>query len=91
MNGDKMTGPPLVTAAEWFAGGERIGYDPASARVLTAGEQSRMYSRGYHPSPAQLAEFRSAVTRRDGAAFLHRAAGFTAEHRRQPVTPPQDL
>src|SRR5215469_12085400 len=25
----------LVTAAEWFAGGERIAYDPGSARVLT--------------------------------------------------------
>jgi pimeloyl-ACP methyl ester carboxylesterase len=45
--------------------------------------QARMYSRGYHPAPAELAELRSAITRRDGAAFLHRAAGFTAEHRRQ--------
>jgi pimeloyl-ACP methyl ester carboxylesterase len=44
--------------------------------------QARMYSRGYHPAPAELAELRSAITRRDGAAFLHRAAGFTAEHRR---------
>ena len=44
--------------------------------------QSRLYSRGYQPSPAELAELRSAITRRDGAAFLHRAAGFTAEHRR---------
>jgi pimeloyl-ACP methyl ester carboxylesterase len=44
--------------------------------------RARLYSRGYHPSPAELAELRSAITRRDGAAFLHRAAGFTAEHRR---------
>lgn len=44
--------------------------------------QSRLYSRGYRPSPAELAELRSAITRRDGAAFLHRAAGFVAEHRR---------
>src|SRR5215467_2691027 len=28
----------LVTAAEWFAGGERIAYDPGSARVLTEEE-----------------------------------------------------
>jgi hypothetical protein len=28
----------LVTAAEWFAGGRRVWYDPESARVLT-GEQ----------------------------------------------------
>ena len=29
-----------VTAAEWFAGGQRIGYDPASARVLTEEEDA---------------------------------------------------
>src|SRR6516162_2104816 len=28
-------GKPLVTAAEWFAGGRRIPYDPESGRVLT--------------------------------------------------------
>ena len=44
--------------------------------------RARLYSRGYHPAPAELAELRSAITRRDGAAFLHNAAGFTAEHRR---------
>ena len=27
-----------VTAAEWFAGGQRIWYDPGSARVLTGEE-----------------------------------------------------
>jgi pimeloyl-ACP methyl ester carboxylesterase len=43
--------------------------------------QARLYSRDYHPTPAELAELRSAITRRDGAAFLHRAAGFTVEHR----------
>ena len=43
--------------------------------------QARLYSRDYHPTQAELAELRSAITRRDGAAFLHRAAGFTAEHR----------
>jgi pimeloyl-ACP methyl ester carboxylesterase len=44
--------------------------------------QARLYSRRYRPSPAELAELRSAITRRDGAAFLHRAAGFVVEHRR---------
>ena len=44
--------------------------------------QARLYSRDYHPTAAELAELRSAITRRDGAAFLHRGAGFTAEHRR---------
>jgi pimeloyl-ACP methyl ester carboxylesterase len=54
-----------------------------SSRVFgTAMVQARMYSRGYHPAPEELAEMWSAVTRRDGAAFLHNAAGFVAEHRR---------
>jgi pimeloyl-ACP methyl ester carboxylesterase len=54
-----------------------------SPRVFDATiRQARLYSRGYHPAPAEFAELRSAITRRDGAAFLHRAAGFTAEHRR---------
>ena len=44
--------------------------------------QARLYSRGYHPAPAELAELRAAITRRDGAAFLHNAAGFVSEHRR---------
>jgi pimeloyl-ACP methyl ester carboxylesterase len=40
MNRNKTAAMPrqdhgLVTAAEWFAGGERIAYDPGSARVLT--------------------------------------------------------
>jgi pimeloyl-ACP methyl ester carboxylesterase len=34
------------------------------------------------PPPAELTELWSAVTRRDGAAFAHNAAGFVAEHRR---------
>ena len=53
-----------------------------SPRVLeTALVQARMYSRGYHPAPGELAELSSAITRHDGAAFLHNAAGFVAEHR----------
>jgi pimeloyl-ACP methyl ester carboxylesterase len=38
MSGNRTAGSPLVTAAEWFAGGQRIGYDPESARVLTEEE-----------------------------------------------------
>src|ERR1700760_4187272 len=54
-----------------------------SSRVFgTAMTQARMYSRGYRPSTEELAEMWSAVTRRDGAAFLHNAAGFVGEHRR---------
>jgi pimeloyl-ACP methyl ester carboxylesterase len=44
--------------------------------------QARLYSRSYHPGPEELAELRSAITRRHGAAFLHNAAGFVAEHHR---------
>jgi len=54
-----------------------------SPRAFDSGwKQARLYSRGYHPGPAELAELRSAITRRGGAAFVHNAAGFTAEHRR---------
>jgi pimeloyl-ACP methyl ester carboxylesterase len=54
-----------------------------SPRLFDAGWMgARLYSRGYHPGPAELAEMRSAITRRDGAAFVHNAAGFTIEHRR---------
>ena len=54
-----------------------------SPRVFDASMmQARLYSRSYHPTPAELAELRSAITRRDGAAFLHNAAGFVGEHRR---------
>jgi pimeloyl-ACP methyl ester carboxylesterase len=45
--------------------------------------QARMYSRGYHPAPAELTEVWAAITRRDGAAFAHNAAGFVTEHRRR--------
>jgi pimeloyl-ACP methyl ester carboxylesterase len=43
---------------------------------------ARLYSRRYHPAPDELAELQLAITRRDGAAFLHDAAGFVKEHRR---------
>ncbi len=55
-----------------------------SPRVFAASmTQARLYSRSYHPTQEELAELGSAVTRRDGAAFLHNAAGFVAEHHRQ--------
>jgi pimeloyl-ACP methyl ester carboxylesterase len=54
-----------------------------SQRAFDTGlQQARMYSRDYHPSPVELAELRAAITRRDGAMFLHNAAGFVGEHRR---------
>jgi pimeloyl-ACP methyl ester carboxylesterase len=44
--------------------------------------RARMYSRSYRPSPDELTEMWAAITRRDGAAFAHNAAGFVEEHRR---------
>jgi pimeloyl-ACP methyl ester carboxylesterase len=45
--------------------------------------RARLFSRSYHPAEAELTELTTAITRRDGAAFLHHAAGFVAEHRGQ--------
>jgi len=54
-----------------------------SLRAFDSGwKQARMHSRSYRPTPEELAEVWSAITRRDGAAFLHNAAGFVGEHRR---------
>jgi pimeloyl-ACP methyl ester carboxylesterase len=54
-----------------------------SPRIFaSAMTQARLYSRGYRPSTGELTEMWSAITRHDGAAFMHNAAGFVAEHRR---------
>ena len=74
------TTPVLRTplGALWMQAAQR------SPRVFDATIlRARLYSRGYRPAPAELAELRSAITRRDGAAFLHNAAGFVGEHRRR--------
>jgi pimeloyl-ACP methyl ester carboxylesterase len=42
--------------------------------------RAKMYSRRYRPTQEELAQMWSAITRRDGAAFAHNAAGFLAEH-----------
>jgi pimeloyl-ACP methyl ester carboxylesterase len=73
-------GTPLLRTQLGALGMRRAQRSP---RVFDASMmQARLYSRSYHPAPAQLAELRSAITRRDGAAFLHNAAGFVSEHRR---------
>jgi pimeloyl-ACP methyl ester carboxylesterase len=52
-----------------------------SPRAFTGSmKRARMYSRHYRPTPEELTEMWSAVTRRDGAAFAHNAAGFIDEH-----------
>jgi pimeloyl-ACP methyl ester carboxylesterase len=58
------------------------GWQRSQRAFDTGWQQARMYSRGYHPTPAELGELRAAITRRDGAMFLHNAAGFVGEHRR---------
>jgi pimeloyl-ACP methyl ester carboxylesterase len=74
-------GTPLLRTPLGALGMRRAQRSP---RVFaTAMMQARMYSRGYRPAPAELTELWSAVTRRDGAAFLHNAAGFVGEHRRR--------
>jgi pimeloyl-ACP methyl ester carboxylesterase len=73
-------GTPLLRTPLGALGMRRAQRSP---RVFAAAMmQARMYSRGYHPTPTELAEMWSAITRRDGAAFLHNAAGFVREHRR---------
>ena len=74
-------GTPLLRTRLGALGMQRAQRSP---RIFgTAMLRARMYSRGYRPSADELAELWAAVTRRDGAAFLHNAAGFVAEHRRQ--------
>ena len=58
------------------------GWQRSQRAFDTGWQQARMYSRGYHPTPAELGELRAAITRRDGAMFAHNAAGFVGEHRR---------
>jgi len=58
------------------------GWQRSPSAFETGWKQARLYSRGYHPTPQELAELRSVITRRDGAAFVHNAAGFVVEHRR---------
>jgi pimeloyl-ACP methyl ester carboxylesterase len=58
------------------------GWQRSPRAFETGWKQARLYSAGYHPSPEELAELWSVITRRDGAAFVHNAAGFVAEHHR---------
>jgi pimeloyl-ACP methyl ester carboxylesterase len=58
------------------------GWQRSPRAFDTGWTRARLSSRSYRPGPEELAELRSAITRRDGAAFVHNAAGFTGEHRR---------
>lgn len=43
---------------------------------------AKLFSPSYSVSAGEIADLRDAILRRNGAAFMHRAAGFVAEHRR---------
>src|SRR5580704_2264961 len=75
---------PLVTAAEWFGGGQRIGYDPVSARVLTDQEAAavpgalRVFERvvAADQHVAAAAERVAAADRDAGTVWLTMLPGF---------------
>lgn len=73
-------GTPLLRTPIGRVGVRQWERSPRS--FATAMLRARMFSPGYQPTPVQLAEMRSAITRHGGAVFAHRAAGFVAEHRR---------
>jgi pimeloyl-ACP methyl ester carboxylesterase len=70
-----MLGTPLGRAAMWL--GQQL------PRVL---EQilgrAKLFSPSYEVSAGELADLSDAIRRRGGVAFMHRAAGFVDEHRR---------
>jgi pimeloyl-ACP methyl ester carboxylesterase len=72
-------GTPLLRTPLGALGMWRAQRSPRA--FADAMRQARMYSPSYRPTAEQLGEMWSAVTRRDGAAFLHNAAGFVKEHR----------
>jgi pimeloyl-ACP methyl ester carboxylesterase len=56
----------------------RISADDWFARMLRG---ASLYAKAYGVTDAELREQYNAIVRRDGAAFMHRAAGFVDEHR----------
>jgi pimeloyl-ACP methyl ester carboxylesterase len=44
--------------------------------------RAKLFSPSYEVSDSELADLSDAIRRRGGAAFMHRAAGFVGEHRR---------
>ena len=73
--GTPLLRSPLGALAMW-------GTQRSPRRLDGSLIQARMYARGHRPTPEELTELRSAILRRDGAAFMHNAAGFVSEHRR---------
>jgi pimeloyl-ACP methyl ester carboxylesterase len=74
-NTTPMLKTPVGRVAMWF--GQHVpGVFEATLRA------AKLFSPSYEVTPAELADLRDAILRRGGAAFMHRAAGFVDEHRR---------
>ena len=70
-----MLRTPVGRVAMWF--GQHVpGVLEATLRA------AKLFSASYEISAAELADLSDAIRRRGGAAYLHRAAGFVNEHRR---------
>jgi pimeloyl-ACP methyl ester carboxylesterase len=70
-----MLKTPVGRVGMWF--GQHVpGVLEATLRA------AKLFSPSYEVSAAELADLGEAILRRDGAAFMHRAAGFVGEHRR---------
>ncbi len=65
---------PLGALSMW-----RAQRSPTLFRSIMRG--ARMYAPEYGVTDAELDDLYDAIARRDGAAFLHLAAGFVAEHK----------
>jgi pimeloyl-ACP methyl ester carboxylesterase len=70
-----MLGTPVGRVAMWF--GQHVpGVLEATLRA------AKLFSSSHEVSADELADLSDAIRRRGGAAFMHRAAGFVGEHRR---------
>jgi pimeloyl-ACP methyl ester carboxylesterase len=74
-NTTPMLKTPVGRVAMWF--GQHVpGVLEATLR------RAKLFSPSHDLTAPELADLSDAIRRRDGAAFMHRAAGFVDEHRR---------
>lgn len=74
-NTTPMLKTPVGRVAMWF--GQHVpGVFESTLRA------AKLFSPSYEVTSAELADLSDAILRRGGAAFMHRAAGFVDEHRR---------
>jgi pimeloyl-ACP methyl ester carboxylesterase len=70
-----MLKTPVGRVAMWFA-------QHVPGVMETTLRNAKLFSSSYGVSDVEIADLSEAIRRRGGAAFLHRAAGFVGEHRR---------